>query len=80
MSKGCRRPCKECPWTNENKHNLKFQSWSERMSEMGKNQACHMETKDVWGRNTEISEHNECIGRKLMHENEIRKEKLKTTI
>ena len=50
------------------------------MSEMGKNQACHMETKDVWGSNTEISEHNECVGRKLMRENEIRKEKLKTTI
>jgi hypothetical protein len=77
MSNGCRRPCKECPWTNENNHNAKFREWSDKMSSMGKNQACHMETSDVWGQNTEINRTNECVGRKLMRETNIVKDKPK---
>lgn len=77
MSKACRRPCKECPWTNENTHNSKFRAWSDRMSSMGKKQACHMETTDVWGRNVVINQKNECVGRKLMSETNIGKDKPK---
>ena len=77
MSNGSRRPCKECPWTNENNHNAKFREWSDKMSSMGKNQACHMETSDVWGLNTEINPKNECVGRKLMRETNIGKDKPK---
>lgn len=66
MSDACRRPCKECPWTNDSRHNIKFREWSERMESMGKKQACHMETSDVWGRHTKVGTKNECVGRKLM--------------
>jgi len=66
MNKICRVPCTECPWINENKHNIKFRKWSERMEEIGKKQACHIEKKNVWGDKKEVDNKNECIGRKLI--------------
>lgn len=64
MNKICRVPCPECPWTNENKHNVKFQIWSDRMLKLGKKQACHMLKSNVWGQKDEIDSKNECVGRK----------------
>ena len=32
----CRKPCKECPWTNENKHSVDFRKYSEKMESIGK--------------------------------------------
>ena len=60
-----REPCKECPWIQENSHNLKFRIYSEKMKEHGYNQACHMITKDIWGNDIPINEKTECVGYKL---------------
>jgi hypothetical protein len=47
--------CKECPWAKSNPHSLKWREYSKKI--MGdKPHACHMKTKDVWGKKTDISE------------------------
>lgn len=60
----CRNTCKECPWENNNQHNLKFQTYVEKMKSVtnNENHNCHMITKDVWGLNSNISEKTVCIG------------------
>lgn len=65
------RPCSECPWTNDNNHNKKFREWSEKMNKLGKKQACHMKTNDLWGIKTEVDSKNDCVGRKLIHDKSI---------
>ena len=59
-----RKPCKSCPWTNENEHSLKFRNYSEKMISIGKieNHSCHMINKDVWGYKTIIDNKNVCVG------------------
>lgn len=59
-----KKPCKECPWANGNPHSLKFREYSDKMESLGRAQACHMKTKDVWN----PTEKNECAGRKLCRE------------
>lgn len=63
----CRKPCIECPWTNNNSHSLKFRQYTEKVksSISIENHSCHMINKDVWGSKTEINEKNVCIGSKL---------------
>ena len=60
----CRKPCKECPWTKDNPHSVKFRDYSEKMESIGKieNHSCHMINKDVWGYKTEIDNNNVCVG------------------
>jgi len=60
----CRKPCKECPWKNNNSHSLKFRTYVDKMRSLGKieNHKCHMISSDVWGYNTIISDKNVCIG------------------
>ncbi len=62
-----RKPCKECPWTNNNPYSLKFRQYAEKVrSVSGKeSHSCHMINKDVWGSKTEIDEKNVCTGSKL---------------
>ena len=64
MSKGTRKPCKECPWLNQNGHSLKFRVYADKMKKSGKikHHACHMITSDVWGYKEEISSDRVCIG------------------
>lgn len=61
-----RKPCKECPWTNQNRHSLKFRNYVEKMNSIGKiknyQHACHMITSDVWGLKTKINKNNICKG------------------
>lgn len=61
----CRKPCKECPWREENNnlHNLKFRKSVDKMKSIGKeNHSCHMINKDIWGGKSEINDKNICIG------------------
>jgi len=62
----CRKPCKECPWVNYNKHSLKFRTYVDKMISIGKikNHKCHMISNDVWGYQSEINNKNMCIGSK----------------
>ena len=62
-----RNPCKECPWTNQNTHSLKFRKYTEKVRSVSviENHSCHMINKDVWGSKTVINEKNVCIGSKL---------------
>jgi hypothetical protein len=62
-----RETCKECPWTNNNPHSLKFRQYTEKVKSISlkENHSCHMINKDVWGSKTEINEKNVCIGSKL---------------
>lgn len=62
----CRKPCKECPWKNDNQHSLKFRTYAEKMREFGKieNHKCHMISSDVWGYDSDINNNNVCIGSK----------------
>lgn len=68
MNNTCRIPCVECPWINQNKHNVKFQIWSNRMLKLGKKQACHMLKSDVWVQKDEFDTKIECIGRKQIQQ------------
>ncbi len=60
----CKKPCKECPWDNENQHSLKFRTYVEKMRKIGKvvNHKCHMISSDVWGYQSEIDSKNVCAG------------------
>lgn len=59
----CRKPCKECPWTNDNQHNLKFRTYVDKFEKLGKpNHKCHMIDGDIWGGKSEITKKNICIG------------------
>jgi len=60
----CRKPCKSCPWKNDNDHSLKFRTYVKKMQSIGKieNHSSHMINKDVWGYKTNIDEKNVCIG------------------
>lgn len=62
----CRKPCKECPWTNTNQHSIKFISYFDRIKSVLKinTHKCHMISSDVWGYQSEIDEKNVCIGSK----------------
>lgn len=51
--------CKECPWTRDNEHSIKFREWSKKL---GKKHACHMLEKDVWVTKTKLTESNICRG------------------
>lgn len=64
--KNCRKPCKECPWVNENGHSIKFRQYVDKMKSLGKieNHKCHMISKDVWGYVSDITDKNVCIGSK----------------
>ncbi len=63
----CRKPCKECPWTNNNSYSLKFRQYADKIRSVGgtENHSCHMINKDVWGSKTKINEKNVCVGSKL---------------
>jgi len=55
--------CKECPWKNQTPHSIKWREYAQKM--VGdKPHACHMKTKDVWGRKSEITEGKVCTGSK----------------
>lgn len=60
----CRKPCKSCPWTNNNGHSLKFRTYVDKMREIGKteNHKCHMISNDVWGYKSDITDKNVCVG------------------
>jgi len=61
-----RNQCKECPWSNNNKHNKSWPEYVQVMESIGKvknkKHACHMITSDVWGYNQEITSKNVCMG------------------
>ena len=53
--------CTECPWVKSNHHSLKWREYSKKV--MGnKPHACHMKTKDVWGRKEKIISSCACVG------------------
>ncbi len=53
--------CTECPWVKSNHHSLKWREYSKKV--MGdKPHACHMKTKDVWGRKEKIISSCACAG------------------
>ena len=61
----CRKPCKECPWReeNSNRHNLNFRTYVDKMKSIGKNDhAWHLINRDIWGGKSEINSNNVCIG------------------
>jgi hypothetical protein len=59
----CRKPCKSCPWTNDNQHNLKFRTYVDKFEKLGKeNHKCHSIDGDIWGAKSEINEKNVCVG------------------
>jgi hypothetical protein len=62
----CRKPCKECPWTKENRHSKDWPEYVKKMESIGKlknkKHACHMITQDTWGYKESITENNVCIG------------------
>lgn len=64
--------CRECPWTKTNPHSLKWREYSKKV--MGdKPHACHMKTKDVWGRKSKVQESCVCVGSTVyLKENEQR--------
>lgn len=64
--------CTECPWVKTNPHSLKWRAYSRKI--MGdKPHACHMKTKDVWGRKSGVTQECMCIGSKLhLEKNEQR--------
>ena len=64
--------CRECPWTKTNPHSLKWREYSKKV--MGdKPHACHMKTKAVWGRKSEVQESFVCVGSTVyLKENEQR--------
>jgi hypothetical protein len=67
----CKKPCKECPWINENSHSLKFRTYVDKMNKLGKieNHKCHMVSNDVWGYKSEVNSKNVCIGSKQRNKN-----------
>jgi hypothetical protein len=69
----CRKPCKQCPWTNSNPHSKKFPSYVKSIENIGKIQdkkhGCHMITKDIWGYESKINNKNICVGAKLSFKN-----------
>lgn len=61
----CRKPCKSCPWTNDNQHNLKFRTYVDKFENLGKSDhKCHMIDSDIWSAKSEVSDKNICIGSK----------------
>ena len=63
MKSVCRKPCKECPSINTDKHSVKFNGYVEKLKSIGVNgNACHMITKDIWGYSENINDENVCIG------------------
>lgn len=53
--------CKECPWTKSNPHSLKWREYSKKV--MGNNpHSCHMKTRDVWGKKSQIQKGCVCVG------------------
>lgn len=62
----CRKPCKECPFKNDNRYSLKFRNYVDKMTKIKKIKynACHMITSDIWGYQSEINESNVCMGMK----------------
>jgi hypothetical protein len=61
----CRKPCKSCPWTNDNQHNLKFRTYVDKFEKLGKSDhKCHMIDSDIWSAKSEVSDKNICIGSK----------------
>jgi hypothetical protein len=66
----CRKPCKECPWKNDNNHNLKFRTYVDKFDKLGKpNHKCHMIDGDIWSVKSEVSDKNICIGSKQRSKN-----------
>jgi hypothetical protein len=61
-----RKPCKECPWTNNNSHSKSWPNYVNSMESIGqinnKRHSCHMITSDVWGYKSTINDSNICIG------------------
>jgi hypothetical protein len=66
----CRKPCKECPWKNNNPHSLKFRTYVDKMRTLSKieNHKCHMISSDVWGYQSKVDGKNICIGSKENYE------------
>jgi hypothetical protein len=62
----CRKVCKECPWENENQHNLKFKGYVDKMNSLERKDGhkCHVISKDIWGYKSDINERNVCMGYK----------------
>lgn len=62
----CRKTCKSCPWSVDNKHNLKFRKGVEKFKSLGKpNHKCHMIDSDIWSIKSDVTEKNICIGSKI---------------
>lgn len=60
-----RKACKECPWKNENQHNLKFRTYVDKFEKLGKpNHKCHMIDSDIWSIKSDLNEKNVCVGLK----------------
>jgi hypothetical protein len=59
----CRKPCKECPWKNDNQHNLKFRNYVDKFEKIGKpNHKCHMIDVDIWAYKSDVNSDNICVG------------------
>ena len=58
-----RKPCTECPWTNNSNHNdnliESIKRWVENGSRPNTEHRCHMISSDLWNCTTE---NNVCIG------------------
>lgn len=69
----CRKPCRECPFANNNPFSLKFRGYVDKMKKLEKvkDNACHMITSDIWGFSSEINDKNVCIGSKTFSEKKI---------
>jgi len=66
----CKRPCRECPWVNHNRHSINFRSYVDKMKTIGvEKHACHMITSDVWGYKNKIDSRNTCKGQNLNNNN-----------
>lgn len=65
----CRKPCRECPFINNNPFSLKFRGYVDKMRKLDKveDNACHMITSDIWGFKSEINNKNVCIGSKTFN-------------
>ena len=69
----CKKPCKECPWINENQHSLKFRTYVDKMRRINKikDHKCHMVSNDVWGYKSDVTDKNVCVGSILKGKSKI---------
>lgn len=59
-----RKSCRQCPWTNDQPHSLKFRTYVEKMKKLQGIQGhkCHLVSTDVWGFSSPVNAQNICLG------------------